>query len=127
MAQKIIDVSGFYSARLAKNTLNEKREKSGEVRNLMKAFVLAAIPTYRPDDLDEMTFSQLSEKVALSEKIIEIKQTMNGIEPTNMSLELIDPEEEEIKAKQKAARHNLSKKEGEAEYDDPIAQKLWKA
>jgi hypothetical protein len=127
LAQKIIDVSGFYSARLAKNTLNEKREKSGEVRNLMKAFVLAAIPTYRPDDLDEMTFSQLSEKVALSEKIIEIKQTMNGIEPTNMSLELIDPEEEEIKAKQKAARHNLSKKEGEAEYDDPIAQKLWKA
>ena len=127
MAQKIIDVSGFYSARLAKNTLSEKREKSGEVRNLMKAFVLAAIPTYRPDDLDEMTFSQLSEKVALSEKIIEIKQTMNGIEPTNMSLELIDPEEEEIKAKQKAARHNLSRKEGEAEYDDPIAQKLWKA
>ncbi len=126
MAQKIIDVSGFYSARLAKNTLSEKREKSGEVRNLMKAFVLAAIPTYRPDDLDEMTFSQLSEKVALSEKIIEIKQTMNGIEPTNMSLELIDPEEEEIKAKQKAARHNLSRKEGEAEYDDPIAQKLWK-
>jgi hypothetical protein len=51
---------------------------------------------------------------------------MNGIEPTNMSLELIDPEEEEIKAKQKAARHNLSRKEGEAEYDDPIAQKLWK-
>jgi hypothetical protein len=92
----------------------------------MKAFVLAAIPTYKPDDLDEMTFSQLSEKVALSEKIIEIKQTMNGIEPTNMSLELIDPEEEEIKAKQKAARHNLSRKEGEAEYDDPIAQKLWK-
>jgi hypothetical protein len=126
LAQKIIDVSGFYSARLAKNTLSEKREKSGEVRNLMKAFVLAAIPTYRPDDLDEMTFSQLSEKVALSEKIIEIKQTMNGIEPTNMSLELIDPEEEEIKAKQKAARHNLSRKEGEAEYDDPIAQKLWK-
>jgi chorismate mutase len=127
LAQRIIDVSGFYSAKLAKRTLEEKREKAGEVRNLMKAFVLATIPVYKPEDLDEMTFSQLSERVAIAEKIIEIKQAINGIEPTNMSLELIDPEEEEEKARQKAARHNLSRKDGEAEYEDPIAQKLWRS
>ena len=40
----------------------------------MKAFVLATITSYSVDELDEMTFSQLAEKVALSEKIIEIKQ-----------------------------------------------------
>jgi hypothetical protein len=72
-----------------------------------------------------MTFSQLAEKVALSEKIIEIQQQINGTQITNISLQLIDPEEEEQKQKQKAARHNLSKKAGEAAYEDPIAQRLW--
>ena len=91
----------------------------------MKAFVLATITTYSPEDLDKMTFSQLAEMVALSEKIIEIKQNINGIESTNITLQLIDPEEESAKQKQSAARHNLSKKTGVADYQDPIAQKLW--
>ena len=50
---------------------------------------------------------------------------MNGMEATNLTLQLIDPEEEVQKQKVSAARHNLSKKEGEAAYQDPIAQKLW--
>jgi 2-polyprenyl-3-methyl-5-hydroxy-6-metoxy-1,4-benzoquinol methylase len=50
-----------------------------------------------------------------------------GIEPTNVTLQLIDPEEEKIKEQQAAARHDLSKKEGEAQYSDPIAKKLWGA
>jgi hypothetical protein len=125
LAQEIMDFSGFYSAGLAKRILESKREKANEVRSLMKAFVLATITTYSPEDLDNMTFSQLAEFVALSEKIIEIKQNINGIESTNITLQLIDPEEELAKQKQSAARHNLSKKTGEAEYQDPIAQKLW--
>jgi hypothetical protein len=125
LAQEIIDFSGFYSAKLAKNILESKREQAKEVRSLMKAFVLATIPSYTPEQLDEMTFSQLAEKVALSEKIIEIQQSSYGIQPTNIELKLIDPEEEELKKKSSAARHNLSKKDGEAAYEDPIAQKLW--
>jgi hypothetical protein len=110
---------------LAKNILETKRYEATEVKNLMKAFVLATISTYTPDDLENMTFSELAENVALSEKIIEIKQSMNGMEPTNLTLQLIDPQEEIEKEKIKAARHNLSKKEGEAAYQDPIANKLW--
>lgn len=91
----------------------------------MKAFVLATISTYSPEDLEQMTFSQLAEKVAMAEKIIEIKQGINGLESTNLKLELIDPEEEEEKEKLRAARHNMSKMPGAAEYDDPIARKLW--
>lgn len=125
LAQEIIDFSGFYSAKLAKNILESKREQAKEVRSLMKAFVLATIPSYTPEQLDEMTFSQLAERVALSEKIIEIQQSSYGIQPTNIELKLIDPEEEELKKKSSAARHNLSKKDGEAAYEDPIAQKLW--
>lgn len=125
LAQQIIDFSGFYSAKLAKQVLENKREQAGQVRSLMKAFVLATIHAYSPEDLDDMTFSQLAEKVAVSEKIIEIIQGMNGVQPTNLTLQLIDPEEEEEKKKISAARHNLSKKAGEAVYEDPIAQKLW--
>ena len=125
LSQEILNISGFFTVSLAKNILEEKRYEATEVKNLMKAFVLATISTYTPDDLENMTFSELAENVALSEKIIEIKQNMNGMEPTNLTLQLIDPQEEVEKEKIKAARHNLSKKEGEAAYQDPIANKLW--
>lgn len=125
LAQDILDLSGFTSAKLAKNILEEKRYEATEVKNLMKAFVLATMAYYSPDQLDDMTFTELAEKVALAEKIIEIKQGINGISPTELKLQLIDPEEELERERERAARHNLSKKEGEAAYEDPIAQKLW--
>ena len=127
LSQEILNISGFFTVSLAKNILEEKRYEATEVKNLMKAFVLATISTYTPDDLENMTFSELAENVALSEKIIEIKQNMNGMEPTNLTLQLIDPQEEVEKEKIKAARHNLSKKEGEAAYQDPIANQLWRS
>jgi hypothetical protein len=125
LAQDILDLSGITSAKIAKQTLDLKRAEASEVKNVMKAFVLAAIASYSPEDLENMTFSELAEKVALAEKIIEIKQGINGIQSTDLTLQLIDPEEEQEKEKVRAARHNLSKKEGEAAYEDPIAQKLW--
>lgn len=125
LAEEVIDLSGFSSARMAKKVLLSKREEANEVKNLMKAFVLATISSYSPDDLENMTFSQLAEKVALSEKIIEIQQNINGIESTNITLELIDPEEEMEKHKEMAKKHDLAKPAGAAGIDDPIANKLW--
>lgn len=125
LAQEILDISGFHSAKIAKNIMELKRVQANEVKSLMKAFVLATITSYSPEDLENMTFSQLAEKVALSEKIIEIRQGMNGVGPTGILLSLIDPEEEELKEREKAVRHNSSKLPGAAEYDDPIARKLW--
>lgn len=125
LSQDVLDISGITSAKLAKSILDQKRIEANEVKNLMKAFVLATITSYTPDELDAMTFSELAEKVALSEKIIEIQQAMNNIQANNMTLQLIDPEEELEKEKQKAARHNLSKANGEASYEDPVAKKLW--
>lgn len=91
----------------------------------MKAFVLSTISAYSPEDLDSFTYSKLAEKVALSEKIIEIKQSILGIQPTNVTLQLVDPEEEARKQQEFAQRYNKSKKDGEASYEDPIAHKLW--
>lgn len=125
ISQEILDASGFSSAKTAKRVLEEKRQNAAEVRSLMKAFVLATMNTYGPEDLDNMTFSQLAERVALAEKIIEVQQSVYGIEPTQIKLDLIDPEEEEMKERERAARHNASRKEGEARYEDPVAKKLW--
>lgn len=125
LAEEILEESGFSSAKRAKHILEKQREKASEVRSLMKAFVLATIYKYSPEDLDQMTFSKLAENVALAEKIIEIKQNINGIEPTNVNLQLIDPEEELEKEKDFAKRFNTSRKDGEAQYEDPIARKLW--
>lgn len=125
IAEEILEASGFGSPKTAKQILNEKRIVAGEVRSLMKAFVLATIHTYSPEDLDNMTFSQLATNVTLAEKIIEIQQSIYGIEPTQIKLDIIDPEEELQKERAKAANYNASRKEGEAIYEDPIARKLW--
>jgi hypothetical protein len=127
LADEILEESGFSSPSRAKRILEEKRQQASEVRSLMKAFVLSTITTYSPEDLDNLTYSKLAEKVALSEKIIEIKQSILAIEPTNVILQLIDPEEEQRKLEDKAQRYNKSRKDGEATYEDPIAQKLWGA
>jgi hypothetical protein len=123
-AEEVLDASGFASARVAKMIMDQKRSEAGEVRSLMKAFVLATINTYTPEDLDNFTFSQLAERVALAEKIIEIQQSTYGIEPTQIKLDIIDPEEESMKQQMIAAQHDAKRKEGEARYNDPIAQKL---
>lgn len=125
MAEEILDFSGFGSAKTTKKVIEEKREQLSGVRGLMKAFVLATISSDTPEFLDSLTFSELAYRVALAERIIEVKQAINGIESTNVKLQIIDPEEEIEKQKLSAARHDKSKPEGTAKYNDPIAQKLW--
>lgn len=125
LADEILQESGFADPSRAKKILDQKRQQASEVRNLMKAFVLSTISAYSPEDLDNLTYTKLAEKVALSEKIIEIQQNIAGIKPTNVSLQLVDPNEEKQKIQDKAKRYNSSKKEGEATFEDPIAQKLW--
>lgn len=125
LAEEILQESGFSSAKKAKNVLESKRQQASEVRSLMKAFVLATISTYSAEDLDDMTYTKLAENVALSEKIIEIKQNILGIQPTNVTIQLVDPEEEAEKEQDFANRFNQSRGAGEAAYQDPVAQKLW--
>jgi hypothetical protein len=125
LAEEVLEESGFSSAKRAKQIVEQKRQEAGEVRALMKAFVLSTMSSFKPSDLDNMTFSKLAEYVALSEKVIEIQQNIAGMESSNVSLQLIDPEEEIQKQKDFANRFNSSRKEGEAKFEDPIARKLW--
>lgn len=125
LAQNILELSGFFSVKIAKKILEEKRYQMTEVRSLMKAFVIATMSFYSPEQLDDMTFSELAEKVALAEKIIELKQSTYEIPNNNLKLELIDPEEEYEKQQRAKDIHDKAKPKGAATLDDPIAQKLW--
>lgn len=126
LSEQVLSLSGFSSAKIAKRVLEGKRIEANEVKNLMKAFVLSTISSYSPEDLDNMSFSILAEKVALSEKIIEIKQGSNHLEPNNMTLQLIDPEEELENQKKAKEKYDKAKPQGAASIDDPIANKLWR-
>lgn len=125
LASEIINFSGFASARIAKQTVEAEREQANEVRNLMKAFIMATMSSYTEEDLDQLTFSEMAKKLALAEKIIEIKQSINGLQASNIHLEFIDPEEEAERERKLATNYNKSRKDGEASYDDPVARKLW--
>lgn len=126
LAEEVLELSGFGSPRYAKQLLEVCREEVSEVRGLMKAFVLATMPAYKEEELDQLTFAELAMKVALSEQIIKINQTAFGIE-IDIKLDLIDPEEEAQKQEEELRKHAAQKKPGQAGYNDPIAQKLAQA
>jgi hypothetical protein len=125
LAQNVLELSGFFSVKVAKKILQDKRNEMTDVRNLMKAFVISTMPSFIPEELDVMTFSQLAEHVALAEKIIELKQNTYELQSNGLKLELIDPEEEYEKQENIKKVHDKAKPEGAATIDDPIAQKLW--
>jgi len=126
LAEEIFECSGFSSPKRVIEMLNKHRERVAEARGLMKAFILSSMPAYKEEELDALTYDALAAKVALAEKIIEVNQTSVGIE-NKLTLDLIDPDEEEQRQKNEAVKHAAQKKPGQAGYNDPVAQKLQQA
>lgn len=147
LADEIRKVSGYGTAKYAKQLLDMKRAESTQIRGIMKAFVLATMPAYTEEDLDNLTFTNLAGKVALAEQIIQVQQAMlpAAAGDSEVKLQIVDPEEEALKAAQREAKEKqkyerLAKKgmlpttdEGgpvvkpKIKADDPIAQKLRQA
>lgn len=127
LASEILDISYFNAPGLMKRVVITKREQSNNLPTQIKAFIIAAIPTYNDYDLDNMTFDQLADRVILAEQIIKVQQASAGIEDSDLKLEIIDPAEEAAKAKKDAAKHASTKEAGAAGVNDPIAAKLWAA
>ena len=128
LCEEIIEQSSFFDIAKASENLEAARQKQNDVRTLMKAFVIAAIPAYKPDELDQLTFHGLSELVSLAEQILELQvatfQTafVEGAEAPTMLL--IDEEAEAIEQARQNDMRNLTRKEGTAVAGDPIAEKL---
>lgn len=122
LAEQIINVSGFGSPGRMKEVLGEKRQLAeGDVRTTMKAYVIATMPSYRDEELDLLTFDQLAAKVALAEQILKLQRAAIDHEVT---VDIIDPEEEAARAQQEKAKHAATRQPGQPVYDDPIAARL---
>lgn len=99
LSDEIRAISGFGSVQQSRFVLDDKRMRMGELTNLAKAYIIATMQSYREEDLDNLNFNQLMAKVALAEKIIELQQAiMSG---QSVTLEVIDPEEENRKERQR--------------------------
>lgn len=140
LADEIQRVSGNRSPQDVRSIMERKRLQSNEFRSLMKAYILATMPVYREEELDDMNFAQLAAKVALSEQILSIQQqAAMGASP---QLEVIDPEEEarkeeEHKRREQKKMENALRRQGDHDpnkappirppiaSDDPIAQQLF--
>jgi hypothetical protein len=125
LAEEIIEESCFFNIKNGRSKLELEREKANDVRVLMKAFIIAAMPAYKAEELDAQTFAQLANKVALAEQILAMNFATQvsafsegGAAPT---LLLIDDDEDEEEERRRAAMHNLTRKEGAAVANDPIA------
>lgn len=122
LAAEILDVSGFQNPKSATEKLEGFRS---DVLFLMKAMIIATMPDYTEEQLDNLTFNQLLSKVVLAEKIIEVNQAAMG--GGEVKIVLVDPEEEALKEEQEKLKHTVQKPAGTASYDDPIAQRLRQA
>lgn len=126
VAEQVIIKSGFADTRAAKQILDARRAESQSVFTLAKAMVLATMPAYTEEHLNEFTFAQLLTKVALAEEIIKVKQAILKAD-SSVELALIDPEEEAERQRRAAVKHNAQRKEGQAIYGDPVAERLKQA
>lgn len=103
----------------AKDVLDMWRSRLSGIRGEMYAFIMFALPQYKDTDLDELTFYRLGKLVALSEKVISLRQAAEGVETDRpVRLEIYTPEEIEEMGKRKVSMA------GNATAADPIAQKL---
>lgn len=81
LADEILRISGFTDLDYLVSTLAKYREQLEEATYMMKAFVIAAMPAYTEEDLDELPVELLIKKVAFAEKIITVQQAANGLPP----------------------------------------------
>jgi hypothetical protein len=101
------------------DVLNTWRERMDSLRGEAYSFIMFAMAQYKLEDLHNLTFYRLSELVAISEKVIALRQMAEGVETTvPIRLEIWTPEEIEAWSQQKISKH------GNATVADPIAQKL---
>lgn len=136
LSDEILEYSCFTSLEKTEEKLEASRMAAMHGIEMMKAFIISAMPTYRPEDLDCLTIQKLTVLLATSELILEIKSGIARGE--DLKLSLVDPAKEEVKPKSThnftledldKANRNLdgSTRVGTASTNDPIALKLKQA
>lgn len=122
LANEVFHMSGYGSPKLAISILEEKRERS--LLRDMKAIIITAMPSYKEEDLDNLNFEHLCEKVVLAEDILKL-QNLIALQPdVNITVDISDPEEEVKQEEKKKQQATARRPSGSALPNDPIAAKL---
>lgn len=85
LADEILRISGFVEIDYLVELLTSHRASMEKATAMMKAIVIAAMPSYTDEDLNSLTMDKLLEKLALAEKIISVQQAASGL-PSDMSV-----------------------------------------
>lgn len=114
LSSYILDLSGFGDVQSAIRIMEESRSKMEEIKYLMFNFIVAAL-NYTHEDLMDLNFKEVAEKVAAAEKVIEMKQQINNPGVT-ISFDIYDPNATEDKSD-----------DAPSSGSDPIAERLKQA
>lgn len=123
IAEEILQVSGYLNPSKAKQLLDKKREESGQLIQLMKTFIAAAMPSFDLERINNMSFAKLIETVVMAEKVFEIQGAI--LRGDRVTLDLMDPKEEAENEAAERHNHALNRKPGQAGWNDPIADQLY--
>jgi predicted YcjX-like family ATPase len=89
-------VSGILDVETVKNYLTDSRNRlSNDVISMMKSYIIAAMPSYKDNELDGLTIKQMIEKVVLSEQILSVQQAVMGIQSDGVKVQIMSAAEYE--------------------------------
>lgn len=88
LAEQIMQVSGITDPDFITSSLNYDRDQMNGMVNMMKVFIISAMPTYNDEYLDSLTMRELIFKTALAEQILTLNQQIQGIQTEGVKLEL---------------------------------------
>lgn len=108
LAEEILRVSGFIDIDFLSNLLNTYRDDLEEATYMMKAIIIAAMPSYTDEDLDKYTLDSLLKKMVLAEKVITVQQAASGI-PEDMAVLFAFGGQEQQEPQQKTEPINKDK------------------
>lgn len=132
LSEEILEYSNFVTIESIEDCLESARIAARSGVEMMKAFVLATMPGYKYEELDQFTVKELAHLVAIAEVIIEIDATTSVGETLKLALssgEESGPTPQKthnftLEDLEKANRNLDSSTIGTAPLNDPIAQKL---
>lgn len=146
LSNEILEESGFASIDKVKEELVLARDETGTIMEMMKCIILAAMPSYRYDQLEDYTLKQITKLVGIAESILEIQATVAAGEGITMSFVEKDAPQQQRQQPQPPVRPradhtqvnpddlelvradpDASTKVGTAVAQDPIAAKLMAA
>lgn len=94
LAEAVMSVSGILDVETVKGYLIQARESlSSDVITVMKSYIIAAMPSYREEELNNFTMKQLIAKLVLAEQILTLQQVVMGLESDGVKVQIMTTEE----------------------------------